>query len=40
MSEKRIGIIMHGRKENRAAVTVLRTVRPVTPCVIDREALS
>jgi hypothetical protein len=31
MSEKRIGIIMHGRRGNCAVVAPLRVARPVTP---------
>jgi hypothetical protein len=29
---------MHGRKKTCTVVTVLRTVRPVTPCDTDMEA--
>jgi hypothetical protein len=38
MNERRIGIIMHGRREECAGVTPLRAVRPVTPC-LDREEI-
>jgi hypothetical protein len=33
MTERRIGIIMHGRKESFAVAALLRTVRPVPPFV-------
>jgi len=40
VSEKRIGIVMHGRKGRCAGLAPLCAARPATPCIGLDEALS